>query len=236
MSTRHLHVIRGTTSCFIGSARWTLSPPNQRLIFRTLDVKLIQSKSGDRHRHVMFTYLHVMLMQWKRAYQYENSCILLGGQKRFLLGIHFLGIARSYYFSKIVPLLGAMSSPKDEKRKDWGQSSSLKHKNCKTGVNSSTETGKCLVKIVVNWLKWVRFWDKMGNPMPVERVMWPNRKNMENYGDLQPCAGVAEGERIGPTIWAEPWVWSLMVRYLYFVLCAPNESNFLASFMISILA
>ena len=66
-------------------------------------------------------------------------------------------------------------------------------KPAKTGVNSSTETGKCLVKIVVNWLKWVRFWDKMGNPMPVERVMWPNRKNMENYGDQQPCAGVAEG-------------------------------------------
>ena len=31
-------------------------------------------------------------------------------------------------------------------------------------------------------------WEKMGNPMPFERVMGPNRHNMENYGDLQPIA------------------------------------------------
>ena len=28
--------------------------------------------------------------------------------------------------------------------------------------------------------------EKMGNPMPFERVMEPNRHNMENYGELQP--------------------------------------------------
>ena len=31
-------------------------------------------------------------------------------------------------------------------------------------------------------------WEKMGNPMSFERVMGPNRHNMENYGDLQPIA------------------------------------------------
>ena len=31
-------------------------------------------------------------------------------------------------------------------------------------------------------------WEKMGNPVPFERVMGPNRHNMENYGDLQPIA------------------------------------------------
>ena len=29
----------------------------------------------------------------------------------------------------------------------------------------------------------------MGNPIPVERVVRPNRKNVENYEDLQPIAG-----------------------------------------------
>ena len=28
--------------------------------------------------------------------------------------------------------------------------------------------------------------EKMGNPMPFERVMGPNRHNKDNYGDLQP--------------------------------------------------
>ena len=31
-------------------------------------------------------------------------------------------------------------------------------------------------------------WEKMGNTMPIERVMGPNRHNMENYEDLQPIA------------------------------------------------
>ena len=30
--------------------------------------------------------------------------------------------------------------------------------------------------------------ENMGNPMPVERVMGPNRNNIENYEDLQPIA------------------------------------------------
>ena len=33
-------------------------------------------------------------------------------------------------------------------------------------------------------------WEKMGNPVPFERVMGPNRHNMENYGDLQPVPEV----------------------------------------------
>ena len=77
----------GIASSFIGLTRvercrlhWlstsrTLSPLNEPLIFRTLEVKLIQSTSGDHHRHVTFAYLHVMFMQWKSAYRYENSCI-----------------------------------------------------------------------------------------------------------------------------------------------------------------
>ena len=36
----------------------------------------------------------------------------------------------------------------------------------------------------------------MGNLMPFERVMGPNRHNMENYGDLQPIA-----QSMKPTSW-----------------------------------
>ena len=36
----------------------------------------------------------------------------------------------------------------------------------------------------------------MGNPMPFERVMGPNRHNMENYGDLQPIA-----RSMKPALW-----------------------------------
>ena len=36
--------------------------------------------------------------------------------------------------------------------------------------------------------KMIEIWEKMGNPMTFERVMGPNRHNMENYGDLQPAA------------------------------------------------
>ena len=39
-------------------------------------------------------------------------------------------------------------------------------------------------------------WEKMGNPMPIERVMGPNRHNMENYGDLRPTA-----QSMKPTLW-----------------------------------
>ena len=36
--------------------------------------------------------------------------------------------------------------------------------------------------------KMSKIWEKMGNPMPFEWVMGPNRHIMENYGDLQPSA------------------------------------------------
>ena len=39
-------------------------------------------------------------------------------------------------------------------------------------------------------------WQKMGNSMPFEREMGPNRHNMENYGKLQPIAGSMK-----PTLW-----------------------------------
>ena len=39
-------------------------------------------------------------------------------------------------------------------------------------------------------------WEKMGNPMPFERVMGPNRHNMENFGDLQPIA-----RSMKPALW-----------------------------------
>ena len=38
--------------------------------------------------------------------------------------------------------------------------------------------------------------EKMGNPMPFERVMGPSRQSMENYGDLQPIA-----RRMKPALW-----------------------------------
>ena len=39
-------------------------------------------------------------------------------------------------------------------------------------------------------------WEKMGNPMPFERVMGSNRHNMENYEDLQPIT-----RSMKPTLW-----------------------------------
>ena len=36
----------------------------------------------------------------------------------------------------------------------------------------------------------------MGSPMPVERVMGPNRNNMENYVELQAIA-----QNMKPTVW-----------------------------------
>ena len=36
--------------------------------------------------------------------------------------------------------------------------------------------------------KMSEIWEKMGNTMPSERVIGPNRHNKENYEDLQPIA------------------------------------------------
>ena len=41
-----------------------------------------------------------------------------------------------------------------------------------------------------------KIWKKIGNPMPVERVMGANRTNMENYGHLLPIA-----RNMKPTLW-----------------------------------
>ena len=90
-------------------------------------------------------------------------------------------------------------------------------KTAKTGVNSSTETGKCRGQNSCKLTKMSKIWDKMGNPMPVERVMWPNRKNMENYGDLQPCAGVAEGGQNWPNHLSRTS--SLIINGKIFVFC-----------------
>ena len=38
--------------------------------------------------------------------------------------------------------------------------------------------------------------EKMRNTMPIEKVMGPNRHNMENYEDLQPIA-----RSMKPTLW-----------------------------------
>ena len=44
--------------------------------------------------------------------------------------------------------------------------------------------------------KMSEIWEKMGNPILFERVMGPNRQNMENYGDLQPIV-----RSMKPTLW-----------------------------------
>ena len=41
-----------------------------------------------------------------------------------------------------------------------------------------------------------KIWKKIGNPMPVERLMRPNRNGMENDGYLQPIA-----PNMKPTLW-----------------------------------
>ena len=40
-------------------------------------------------------------------------------------------------------------------------------------------------------------WEKMGNTMPVEKVMAPNRHNIKNYEGLQPIASSMKS-----TLWA----------------------------------
>ena len=67
-------------------------------------------------------------------------------------------------------------------------------KTAKTGVHSTKTENKMWVKIGVN--RTSEMWEKMGNPVPFERVMRPNRHNMVNYGDLQPIA-----RSMKPTFW-----------------------------------
>ena len=74
-----------------------------------------------------------------------------------------------------------------------------KIKKAKIGVNKEARSIKA-AKIGVHSAKigkiWVKnrcqlmseIWEKMGNPVPFERVMGPNRHNIENYGDLQSIA------------------------------------------------
>ena len=40
--------------------------------------------------------------------------------------------------------------------------------------------------------------EKIANPMPAERVMGPNRSNVENYGDLQLIVQIRK-----PTVWVQ---------------------------------
>ena len=68
-------------------------------------------------------------------------------------------------------------------------------KTAKIGVRS-IKTGKMWVKNGCKSTKMSEIWETMGNPMPFEKVMGPNRHNMENYGDLQPI-----GRSMKPTLW-----------------------------------
>ena len=56
----------------------------------------------------------------------------------------------------------------------------------KLGVRSA-ENWEHLGKNICKSTKMSEISEKMGNPMPFERLMGPNR-HMENYGDLQPIA------------------------------------------------
>ena len=77
VSTRHLHVTGGITSSFIGLARVERCRHSTNLrFFERWKWKSSNQKGGDHHRHVTLTYLHVMLMQRKSAYQYEICCII----------------------------------------------------------------------------------------------------------------------------------------------------------------
>ena len=68
-------------------------------------------------------------------------------------------------------------------------------------------------------------WEENGNPIPAERVMGPNRINMQNYGDLQPIA-----QNMKPILWVlgENLSFGLLPRdstalqtmvFLYFINC-----------------
>ena len=59
-------MIRDITSSFIGSVQVECCRhPTNVLSFERWTWNSSSQKRDDHHRHVMFTYLHVMLMQWK---------------------------------------------------------------------------------------------------------------------------------------------------------------------------
>ena len=69
-------------------------------------------------------------------------------------------------------------------------------KTAKTVVHSTKTENKMWVKNRCESNRTSEMWEKMGNPVPFERVMGPNRHNMVNYGDLQPIA-----RSMKPTFW-----------------------------------
>ena len=120
--------------------------------------------------------------------------------KRFRWGLQFLVVAASRSLSLIrtVTSVGCHKQLKDKKsKKSGGSLRSPKHKNCQ----SWGKQYKNLKNVGKNSCKWTKMnviWEKIGNPLPFERVMGPNRHNMENYGDLQPIAGSMKPRIMGP--------------------------------------
>ena len=69
---------------------------------------------------------------------------------------------------------------KIKRTKTGAQERSPKHKNCQ---NWGTLYKNCKNVDKNGWksTKMSEIWEKIGNPMPFEKVMGPNRHNMENY-------------------------------------------------------
>ena len=65
-------------------------------------------------------------------------------------------------------------------------------------------------------------WEKIGNPISFERVMGPNRHNIENYGELQPIA-----QNMEPTLWVKSENLSFgFLPYVLFPYSMENEIFF----------
>ena len=86
----------------------------------------------------------------------------------------------------------ATSSPKDKEQKLGVNKKARSIETAKIGVQNWKSVGKNRCKST----RMSTIWEKMGNLTPFERVMGPNRHNMENYGDLQPIA-----RSMKPTLW-----------------------------------
>ena len=51
-------------------------------------------------------------------------------------------------------------------------------------------------KIRCKSIRMTKIWEKVGDSIPVVKVMGPNRNNLENYEDLEPIA-----RNMKPTLW-----------------------------------
>ena len=138
---------------------------------------------------------------------------------------------------KPLPLKGSnitglpQAARKIEKRKLGVNKEDRSIKTVKIGVYS-TKNWKNIGKNRCKSTKMSEILGKMRNLMPFERVIGPNRYNMENYGDLQSIA-----RRMKPTIWVlseKPFFWLHPLLQISFFSISKHFLMKLTNFIVSL--